>query len=208
MADVTLFKQDASSAGSAQLKDSVFKHEVNQNLLHESVVAFMANQRQGTRGTKTRANVSGGGKKPWKQKHTGRARQGSIRATQWKGGGTWGGPQPRDFSQRLNQKVRQGALRSALSLKAGDGSLTVLDSFAVSAGKTKDFVGFLKGFKAESAKVVVIGDKLDAKTKLAGRNLPNLLATNVSSLHPYHLLWADKVFITKGAVAMLEEVLG
>ena len=115
MADVTLFKQDASSAGSAQLKDSVYKQEVNQTLLHESVVAFMANQRQGTRSTKIRAEVSGGGRKPWKQKHTGRARQGSIRATQWKGGATWGGPRPQDFSQRLNQKVRQGALRSALS---------------------------------------------------------------------------------------------
>ncbi len=208
MADVTLFKQDASSAGSAQLKDSVFKQEVNQTLLHESVVAFMANQRQGTRNTKTRAEVSGGGKKPWKQKHTGRARQGSIRATQWKGGATWGGPQPQDFSQRLNQKVRQGALRSALSLKAGEGSLTVLDGFAVAQGKTKEVAAFLKNFKAEGAKVVVVSDKLDAKTKLAGRNLPNLLATNANSLHPYHLLWADKVFITKGAVAKLEEVLG
>jgi large subunit ribosomal protein L4 len=207
MADVTLFKQDASSAGSAQLKDSVFKHEVNQTLLHESVVAFMANQRQGTRSTKIRAEVSGGGRKPWKQKHTGRARQGSIRATQWKGGATWGGPRPQDFSQRLNQKVRQGALRSALSLKTGEGAVTVLDAFAVS-GKTKEVAAFLKSFKATESKVVLIADKLDAKTKLAGRNIPNLLATNANSLHPYHLLWADKVFITKGAVAKLEEVLG
>jgi large subunit ribosomal protein L4 len=208
MADVTLFKQDASSAGTAQLMDSVFKHEVNQTLLHESVVAFLANQRQGTRGTKTRGLVSGGGKKPWKQKHTGRARQGSIRATQWKGGGTVFGPQPRDFSQGLNKKVRQGALRSALSLKAGDGSVTVLDGFAMAAPKTKDVAAFLKKFKAEDAKVVLVSDKLDANTKLSVRNLPNLLATNANSLHPYHLLWADKVFITKGAVAKLEEVLG
>jgi large subunit ribosomal protein L4 len=208
MADVTLFKQDASSAGSAQLMDSVFKQEVNQTLLHESVVAYMANQRQGTRGTKTRGNVSGGGKKPWKQKHTGRARQGSIRATQWKGGGTVFGPQPRDFSQGLNKKVRQGALRSALSLKAGEGSVTVLEAFKLAAPKTKDVAAFLKGFKAEGAKVVLVSEKLDANTKLGARNLPNLLATNANSLHPYHLLWADKVFITKGAVAKLEEVLG
>ncbi len=128
MADVTIFKQDASAAGSAELKDSVFKQTVNQDLLHESVVAYLANQRQGTRGTKTRGEVSGGGKKPWKQKHTGRARQGSIRATQWKGGGTVFGPQPRDYSIQLNQKVRQNALRSALSLKASEGNLIVLDS--------------------------------------------------------------------------------
>lgn len=208
MADVTLYKQDASPAGSAALKDSVFKREINQALLHESVVAYLANQRQGTRGTKNRALVSGGGKKPWKQKHTGRARHGSIRSPQWKGGGTVFGPQPRDFSQGLNKKVRQGALRSALSLKTSEGALTVLDGFAVSNGKTKEVVGFLKGFKVEDAKVVVVAEKLDAKTKLAGRNLPNLLATNAGSLHPYHLLWADKVFITKGAVAKLEEVLG
>jgi large subunit ribosomal protein L4 len=208
MADVTLFKQDASSAGSAQLMDSVFKQEVNQTLLHESVVAYLANQRQGTRGTKTRGNVSGGGKKPWKQKHTGRARQGSIRATQWKGGGTVFGPQPRDFSQGLNKKVRQGALRSALSLKASEGSVTVLEAFKLAAPKTKDVAAFLKGFKAEDAKVVLVSEKLDANTKLGARNLPNLLATNANSLHPYHLLWADKVFITKGAVAKLEEVLG
>lgn len=208
MADVTLFKQDASSAGSAQLNDSVFKQEVNQTLLHESVVAYMANQRQGTRGTKTRAEVSGGGKKPWKQKHTGRARQGSIRATQWKGGGTVFGPQPRDFSQGLNKKVRRGALRSALSLKTGEGSVTVLDAFTLAAPKTKDVFAFLKSFKAEDAKVVLVSDKLDVNTKLSARNLPNLLTTNANSLHPYHLLWADKVFITKGAVAKLEEVLG
>lgn len=208
MADVTLFKQDASSAGSAQLKDSVFKQEVNQTVLHESVVAFMANQRQGTRGTKTRAEVSGGGKKPWKQKHTGRARQGSIRATQWKGGGTVFGPKPRDFSIELNKKVRKGALRSALSLKAGEGNLTVLEAFALAGIKTQAVAAFLKGFKAQDAKVLLVSEKLEDNVKLSIRNLPGVLATNANSLHPYHLLWADKVFITKGAVAKLEEVLG
>jgi large subunit ribosomal protein L4 len=208
MADLTLFKQDASSAGTAQLKDSVFKTEVNQTVLHESVVAFLANQRQGTRGTKTRGNVSGGGKKPWKQKHTGRARQGSIRATQWKGGGTVFGPQPRDFSIELNKKVRQAALRSALSLKAEEGSLTIIDSFNLATAKTKQVAEFLKKFKVEAAKVVIVTDKLDNNVKLGVRNLPNLLALNATGLHPYHLLWADKVFLTKAAVAKIEEVLG
>ena len=208
MADVTIYKQDASAAGSAELKDSVFKQTVNQDLLHESVVAYMANQRQGTRGTKTRGEVSGGGKKPWKQKHTGRARQGSIRATQWKGGGTVFGPQPRDFSISLNKKVRQNALRSALSLKASEGNLTVLDSFTLGATKTKAVAEFLKKFKADGVKVVLVDEKLAEAVKLSVRNLPSMLATNASGVHPYHLLWADKVFITKGAVAKLEEVLG
>lgn len=208
MADVTIFKQDASSAGSAQLKDSIFKTEVNQDILHQSVVSYLANQRQGTRAVKHRSEVSGGGKKPWKQKHTGRARQGSIRAVQWKGGGVAHGPMPRDFGFHLNKKVRQGALRSALSLKNGEGNLTVLESLSVAGPKTKAMVGFLKGFKAENTKVVLVASKLDPALKLSVRNLAKVLATNPSGLHPYHLLWAEKVFITRDALAKLEEALG
>lgn len=208
MADVTLFKQDASPAGTAVLKDSVFKQEVNQAVLHESVVSYLANQRQGTRGTKTRGEVSGGGKKPWKQKHTGRARQGSIRATQWKGGGVVFGPQTRDFSITLNKKIRKAALRSALSLKAAEDRLTVLEAFALEKAKTKAAVAFLKGFKAEGAKVLLVSEKLDESARLSFRNLSNVLAANANNLHPYQLLWADRVFVTKGAVARLEEALG
>jgi large subunit ribosomal protein L4 len=208
MPDVTLFKQDATEAGKASLKDSVFKQEVNKTLLHESVVSFMANQRQGTRATKTRGLVSGGGKKPWKQKGTGRARQGSIRAPQWKGGGTVHGPQPRDFSIHLNKKVRQGALRSALSLKNEEGVLTILDSFTMKAPKTKQVAEFLKSFKAGESKVLLLTAKLTEAVKLSTRNMPKLITANVSNVHPYHLLWADKVFVTKDAVAKLEEVLG
>ena len=208
MAEVTLFKQDATEAGKTSLKDSVFKQEVNKTLLHESVVSYLANQRQGTRATKTRGLVSGGGKKPWKQKGTGRARQGSIRATQWKGGGTVHGPQPRDYSIHLNKKVRQGAMRSALSLKVGEGTLTVLDVFALDAVKTKKVAEFLKVFKADQSKVILLTDTLSDNVKLSARNVPNLIAANTSNVHPYQLLWADKVFVTKGAVAKLEEVLG
>ena len=208
MAEVTLFKQDATEAGKTSLNDSVFKQEVNRTLLHESVVSYLANQRQGTRATKTRGLVSGGGKKPWKQKGTGRARQGSIRAPQWKGGGTVHGPQPRDYSIQLNKKVRQGAMRSALSLKVGEGTLTVLDVFALDKVKTRSVAAFLKAFKAEEGKVVLLTDKLSDNVKLSARNLPKLIAINASNVHPYQLLWADKVFVTKGAVAKLEEVLG
>ena len=208
MAEVTLYKQDATEAGKTSLKDSVFAQEVNKTLLHESVVSYLANQRQGTRGTKTRANVSGGGKKPWKQKGTGRARQGSIRAPQWKGGGVVHGPQPRDYSIHLNKKVRQGAMRSALSLKTGEGTLTVLDVFSLDKVKTKSVAEFLKKFKVDASKVVLLSDKLSENVKLSTRNVPNLVVANASNIHPYQLLWADKVFVTKGAVAKLEESLG
>ncbi len=200
MAEVTLFKQDATEAGKATLSDSVFKQEVNKTLLHESVVSYLANQRQGTRATKTRGLVSGGGKKPWKQKGTG--------APQWKGGGTVHGPQPRDFSIHLNKKVRQGAMRSALSLKVGEGTLTVLDVFALDKVKTKDVAAFLNCFKAAESKVILLTDKLTDNVKLSARNLPKLIAVNASNVHPYQLLWADKVFVTKAGVAKLEEVLG
>jgi large subunit ribosomal protein L4 len=208
MAEVTLYKQDASAAGTAQLKDSVFANEVNKDVLHESVLNFLANQRQGTRSVKHRAEVSGGGKKPWKQKHTGRARQGSIRAVQWKGGAVAHGPRPQDFGYRLNKKVRHVALRSALSAKNAEGGLTVLEGFGIAVAKTKSVAEFLKGFKADKAKVVVVAEKLDEAMKLSVRNLPRVHATSASGLHPYHLLWAEKVFITKGAIAKLEEVLG
>ncbi|MGH7441062.1 MAG: 50S ribosomal protein L4 [bacterium] len=207
MADVTLFKQDATEAGKAVLKDSVFSNEINQDVLHQSVVSYMANQRQGTRAVKHRSEVAGGGKKPWKQKHTGRARQGSIRAVQWKGGGVAHGPQPRDFGFRLNKKVRHCALRSALSLKSGEGGLTVLDSFSVAKIRTKAVLEFLKSFKAEDSKVVLVSSRLDEAVKLSVRNLPKVWAVNPSGLHPYHLLWADKVFITKDALAKIEEAL-
>lgn len=207
MADIKLFKQDASEAGTAKLADAVFAGEVNKSLLHDSVNSFLANKRQGTRATKTRGLVSGGGKKPWKQKGTGRARQGSIRATQWKGGGTVHGPQPRDFSIELPKKVRRAALRSALSAKAKEGQLVILESFDLSTPKTKAFSQFLKGFKVEGAKVAFITETLTPAVKLSARNLPNVTYSTSNSVHPYQLLWADKVFITKGAIAKLEEAL-
>jgi large subunit ribosomal protein L4 len=207
MAQVTLFKQDASEAGKLELKDAVFAREVKPALLHQSVTAFLANQRQGTRGTRTRGLVSGGGKKPWKQKGTGRARQGSTRAPQWKGGGTVHGPQPQDFSIQLNKKVRQAALAQALSAKQKEGSLVVIDSFEIAKPRTKDVAAFLKGFKAESSKVTLVTDKFSQAALLSTRNLPKLFTTGANAVHPYHLLWADKVFLTKGAVAKLEEAL-
>ncbi len=207
MADIKIFKQDASDAGSAKLNDAVFAGEINKSLLYDSVNSFLANKRQGTRATKTRGIVSGGGKKPWKQKGTGRARQGSIRATQWKGGGTVHGPQPRDFSIDLPKKIRRAALRSALSSKAKDGQLVVIDAFELGTPKTKAFALFLKSFKAENSKVAFVAENLTDAVKLSIRNLPNVVYATSNAIHPYQLLWADKVFITKGAIAKLEEAL-
>ena len=207
MPQVTLFKQDSSEAGKAELNDSIFKAEVKEALLHTSVVTFLANQRQGNHATKTRGEVSGGGIKPWKQKGTGRARQGSIRAPQWRGGGISWGPQPRDYRIRMNRKTRQAALKSALSVKAAEGALVILDAFEFSAPKTKQAVDFLKKFKVENTKVLLVSGKLSDNVKKSVRNIEKLSYTTADSLNPYELLWAEKVFVTLDAVKKIEEVL-
>jgi len=207
MPQVTLFKQDNSEAGKAELKDSVFKAEVREALLHTSVVTYLANQRQGNHATKTRAEVSGGGIKPWKQKGTGRARQGSIRAPQWKGGGVSWGPQPRDYRIRMNRKTRQSALKSALTVKATEGALVILDSFEFSAPKTKQAVDFLKKFKVSDNKVLLVSGKLSDNVKKSIRNIEKVAYTTADALNPYELLWAEKVFVTLDAVKKIEEVL-
>jgi large subunit ribosomal protein L4 len=207
MPQVTLFKQDSSEAGKADLKDTIFKAEVREALLHSSVVTFLANQRQGNHATKTRGEVSGGGIKPWKQKHTGRARQGSIRAPNWKGGGTVWGPQPRDYRIRMNRKTRQAALKSALTLKVNEGALVILDSFEFSVPKTKSAVEFLKKFKVAESKVLLVSGKLSENVKKSVRNIEKVSYTSAEALNPYELLWAEKVFVTLDAVKKIEEVL-
>ncbi|MES2201575.1 MAG: 50S ribosomal protein L4 [candidate division FCPU426 bacterium] len=207
MPQVTLFKQDSTESGKAELNDKVFKAEVSEAILHSAVVTYLANQRQGTAKTKTRGEVSGGGIKPWKQKGTGRARQGSIRAPQWKGGGTVWGPQPRDYSKVLNRKTRQTALKSALTVKNNDGQLVVLESFDLAAIKTKQVIEFLKKFKATDTKVLLISEKLSDAVKKSARNIEKFHYTTAGSVSPYELLWADKVFVTLGAIKMIEEVL-
>ena len=207
MPQVTLFKQDSSEAGKAELKDAIFKAEVREALLHTSVVTHLANQRQGNHATKTRAEVSGGGIKPWKQKGTGRARQGSIRAPQWKGGGVSWGPQPRDYRIRMNKKTRQAALKSALSMKAAEGALVILDSFEFSVPKTKQATEFLAKFKATDVKVLIVSGKLSDNVKKSVRNIEKFNYVSAEALNPYELLWAEKVFVTLDAVKKIEEVL-
>jgi large subunit ribosomal protein L4 len=207
MPQVTLYKQDSTESGKAELKDAIFQAEVKESALHTAVINYLANQRQGTHKTKTRGEVSGGGIKPWKQKHTGRARQGSIRSPQWKGGGTVWGPQPRDYSVRTNKKGRQTALKSALSVLAKDGKLVVLESFDLKAIKTKQVVEFLKKFKAEDSKVLLVAAALSDAVKKSARNIEKLHYTTAGAINPYELLWADKVFVTLDAVKKIEEVL-
>jgi len=207
MPQVTLYKQDASEAGKATLKDEVFAAKVSEATLHHSVITYLGNQRHGTHATKTRAEVSGGGKKPWKQKHTGRARQGSIRSPQWKGGGTVWGPQPRDYRSEMTQAQRRLALRSALSAKQAEGGLVLVEAFEFAAPKTKAVVDALKKFKLSSAKVLVISDKLTEATKQSLRNLPKVEYTTAGSLNPYQILWAEKVIVTSAAAKKIEEVL-
>jgi large subunit ribosomal protein L4 len=207
MPQVTLYKQDSSESGKAELKDAIFKVEVKESALHSAVLVYLANQRQGTHKTKTRGEVSGGGIKPWKQKGTGRARQGSIRAPQWKGGGTVWGPQPRDYSVRTNKKARQTALKSALTVKNNEGKLIVLESFKLDSIKTKQVVEFLKKFNAENSKVLLVAGALTEAIKKSARNLEKVKYTTAGSVHPYELLWADKVFVTLDAIKKIEEVL-
>jgi large subunit ribosomal protein L4 len=207
MAELILYKQDASQSGKALLKDDVFSSEIKQHLLHESIVNYLANQRRGTAKTKNRSEVSGGGIKPWKQKGTGRARQGSIRAPQWVGGGRVFGPTPRDYSYKLNTKIRHNALVSALSLKNQEKKLYILNDFKFEKIKTKQVVDFLKAFNAQDNKVLLVIDELTENIKASARNLENVYYTRPENLHPYYVLWAEKVFITKGATVKIEEAL-
>lgn len=207
MAQLKLFKQDSSEAGTVSLKDEVFAQKANQSLVHSAVLSYLANRRRGTAATKVKGDVSGGGIKPWKQKGTGRARQGSIRAPQWKGGGAVFGPHPRKYTIQLTKKVRQAALRSALSLRQQEGAVIVLDDFKLASIKTKAVAAFLKSFKVEEAKVVLITEQLSENLKKSGRNIENLYYTNPDNLHPYHVMWADKIFLTQKAAEKIEEVL-
>jgi large subunit ribosomal protein L4 len=205
MPQVTIYTQKRQEAGNLSLNDEVFAAPMNQHLVHDSVLNYLANRRRGTASTKTRGEVSGGGKKPWRQKGTGRARQGSTRAPHWAHGGVAFGPKPRSYDYQLPKKVRRASLRAALSVKQSAGELMVIDAFKSEVIKTKTVVEFLKAFGAYDQRVLLVIDAMDAKTKLSCRNIENLQLATASSLHPYELLWADKVFLTQAAAKKIEE---
>ncbi|BCI61220.1 50S ribosomal protein L4 [Solibaculum mannosilyticum] len=205
MPKVSVVNMAGAQVGEIELNDSIFGIEPNQYVMHAVVVNYLANQRQGTQSTKTRSEVSGGGKKPWRQKGTGRARQGSTRAPQWRHGGIALGPKPRDYRYTLNKKVRRLALKSAFSTKVQDNNLIVVDNIDVEGFKTKTIVEMLKSLGVEGKALIVLAGKND-NVYYSTRNIPGVEATLTNTLNVYDILNHDKFIIVKDAVAKLEEV--
>ncbi len=207
MPSIKVYRMDGSEAGEMQLSDKIFGAEYNEPLIHQAVVTRLANERQGTKSTLTRTEVRGGGAKPWRQKGTGRARQGSIRAPQWTKGGVVFAPKSRDFSKKMNVEARRGALFSALSKKVADGELIVVEKLEVSAPKTKEMVRFAEALKLDKRTVLVM-DTDDANVILASRNIQNLSTLPVAQISTYEVVANRKVVLTKGAVEKIQEVYG
>jgi large subunit ribosomal protein L4 len=205
MATISVLNKDGQPAGDLELADGVFAAKAKTALIHQAVIAEQAALRAGTHKAKTRAEVSGGGRKPWRQKGTGRARQGSTRAPHWRHGGVTFGPVPRDHSVKLNRKMHEAAIRAALSSRVSDDAVRVLDTLTIESGKTKDMVALLNSVKA-AGKVLVILDAFDEKTILAMRNLPNIVdITTPYDLSVYDLLNANAIVATKAAVEAIGE---
>ena len=207
MPSVKVYKMDGSEAGEMQLSDKIFNAEYNEPLIHQAVVTRLANERQGTKSTLTRTEVRGGGAKPWRQKGTGRARQGSIRAPQWTKGGVVFAPKSRDFSKKMNAEAKRGALFSAPSKKVADGELIVVDKLEVKEAKTKEMVRFLEALKLDKRTLVVM-DTDDIGVIRASRNIPKLSTLPVAQISTYEVVANAKIVLTKGAVEKIEEVYG
>lgn len=206
MPSVVLLNQLGKEVGNLELSEYVFGAEPHDQAVYETVVAERASLRQGTQKAKTRSEVSGGGKKPWRQKGTGRARQGSIRSPQWRGGGVVFAPTPRSYAVKVNKKVVRLAKRCVLSEKVRENKLIALEALTLEAAKTKSLVEVLKNIKAEGKVLVVLGER-DTVVELAGRNIPNVLVQSVSHASVYDILNSNVVVVTKEAVVKYEEVL-
>ena len=204
MANVSVYNIEGKEVGSIELNDAVFGVEVNEHLVHMAVVNQLANNRQGTQSAKTRSEVSGGGRKPWRQKGTGHARQGSTRAPQWTGGGIVFAPKPRDYSFKMNKKEKRIALLSALSSKVAESKIVVLDEFKLDEIKTKKFVEVMNNLKVENALVVLEGE--NKNVVLSGRNIPSVKVTGTNEINTYDVLKYTTLVVTKAAVEKLEEV--
>ena len=207
MPNVTLYNVAGQAAGEIKLNDSVFGVEYNEAVIHQAVVRQMANERLGAHATLTRGLVRGGGKKPWRQKGTGRARVGSIRSPLWVGGGTVFGPTPRSHAKSMNRKARQLAVKSALSEKLRSNEIVVLDKIGFAAPKTKDAIKMLAAFHVEGKALIIDGDESVMNTVLSARNIPGVKAIAPSGINIYDLVHYTKLFITKSAVEKIEEVL-
>ena len=204
MANVSVYNMEGKEVGSMELNDAVFGVEVNEHLVHLAVVAQLANKRQGTQKAKTRSEVSGGGRKPWRQKGTGHARQGSTRSPQWKGGGVVFAPTPRDYTIRLNKKEKRAALRSALTSRVQDNKFIVVDELKFDEIKTRKFQNVMDNLKVSKA-LVVLADN-NQNTVLSARNIAGVKTSQVGSINVYDILKYNTVVATKAAVASIEEV--
>ena len=202
MSNVSVYNMEGNEVGTLELNDAVFGVEVNEHLVHMAVVRQLANKRQGTQKAKTRSEVSGGGRKPWRQKGTGHARQGSTRAPQWTGGGVVFAPVPRDYSSKMNKKERRIALKSALTTRVQENKLVVLDELKLDAIKTKDMQNVLNNLKVEKAMVVTDNENVI----VSARNIPNVITASVGTLNVFDILKYNTVVLDKAAVAKVEEV--
>ena len=204
MATVAVYNQKGEKTGIMDISDDIFAVKVNEHAVHMAVVQYLANQRQGTKGTKTRSEVRGGGRKPWRQKGTGHARQGSIRSPQWTGGGVVFAPKQRDFSIKLNKKQKRLALKSALSQKVLDEKFIVLDELSLPEIKTKEMLKVCSDLKTDNALVVL--DTVDKNVILSARNVPGLKTAGVNTINVYDILKHDTFVVTKEAVTQMQEV--
>ena len=205
MTKVTLLNTKGEKIEDIKLNDEIFGIEPNNKVLHDAIILTRASLRQGTHSTKTRSEVSGGGRKPWRQKGTGHARQGSIRAVQWVGGGIALGPKPRDYSKKMNRKERRLALKSAVASKVQD--FVVVDELKLETPKTKESANLLKSLKLDTVSTLVIVKELDENMILASRNIPNILLIEAGEINVLDLIAAEKVLVTKEALNAIEEVL-
>ena len=205
MANVAVLNTNGEQVGTYELKDEIFAVDVNMHVMHLAVLQNLANKRQGTQSAKTRSEVSGGGRKPWRQKGTGRARQGSIRAVQWKGGGVAFAPKPRDYRQSVNKKVRALAMRSALSAKLASGELVVVDNIALEEYKTKKVVEMLKALNVDRKALIVMPEKNDYLVKSAS-NIPGVKTALTNTINVYDILNGGKFVATVDAIKRIEEV--
>ena len=204
MATVSVKNMEGKEVGTIELSDAVFGVDINEHLVHMAVVAQLANKRQGTQKAKTRSEVSGGGRKPWRQKGTGHARQGSTRAPQWKGGGVVFAPTPRDYSFKMNKKEKRAALKSALTSRVQENKLIVLDELKLNEIKTKAMVNVLNNLKV--SKALVVTKENDKNVTLSARNIPGVKTALTNTINVYDILKYNTVVLTKDAVATIEEV--
>jgi large subunit ribosomal protein L4 len=204
MANVAVYNMEGNEVGSLELNDAVFGVEINEHLVHMAVVQQLANNRQGTQKAKTRSEVRGGGRKPWRQKGTGHARQGSTRSPQWAGGGVVFAPTPRDYSFKLNKKEKRAALKSALSSRVAENKLVVVDELKFDAIKTKDFAKVLSNLNVDKA-LVVINDN-DTNVIMSAKNIPTVKTASTSTINVYDILKYNTVVVTKDAVNTIQEV--